>query len=926
MDDMNDVLIWSDSDDDDLKNDTASQQNLDTQDVRQNPSNNYEATMATTGTTITTTTTTTTTTTGQTNNVENVKSSNLSDSTTAPAPAENDIQKDIEALTGSMDDIHMKSQTTTRSAARDLIRGPGNAHIVDPEEGREVDPETDPGAGHEGGIEVENEEEEEADQGKEEGAKKQLLEGAPHGDLQEGQGQGLDPGSGSKSGSTISVNNQTNTSPEIYTRASGIVTKAVSSAADGTTDGATVDAAVPAVDATTSVADADPVGTIAPGVSSHSSMSSPTASIPHGQDPSPSAPSAPSAPPVLPTSSTPPQQQQQLQSNSSQHVDGDTEMDSTETAVPQELLVPTTEPVSDHQSPVAASDGVKAEQAKEQEGMTVGKDEAPTPKEYHTDDMDFDEQQQAIRYFLMRCSKQSDLEDALQTSTWPTNPVYDDTLRKAYNPSVTIYLIFTLRGTREFGGIAKMASEICWLTKRTIFDVSKFRQKMRLEWIASSRVSYDHIIKELRLPGYAVIRSNGQELRQDLGRYIYQQLTKNVTGDLLMHHATSAVAKAHEAEYAELAREQERDQLCKSESAQKLEQEDVDMDVERHQVEPEVDNRSGSDMDLDIPETEANENESVSMVNDKVAITLNVDEQILVKAELQEQSPVKQEPQQDEGVAPDSQTSTANSFEITRGRELFLPYRLPPPRRQPFRLPPKPTAYVPPSKASLSSSGPIRQEPLQNHNRSPPLPAITKQRYRSPPPKSPTKPRYRSPPPRRNRTPPPPRHRIPLPATPLPSRPRDRYESPATPYNARYNSMTSPTPPLLSRQREPIRAPPDPRLMRIVPADPRLAKAMEQSNSPSSTPELNNVVPQKRALDQQPGTLVAPSDFFQTIMDDDDGDHGYSPPPMSPTGGATEEIANITLAPVGLSKTQRKKQRKRARMEETRLASPTLPT
>ncbi|KAF9565930.1 hypothetical protein EC968_003996 [Mortierella alpina] len=154
-----------------------------------------------------------------------------------------------------------------------------------------------------------------------------------------------------------------------------------------------------------------------------------------------------------------------------------------------------------------------------------------------------DEPNHPARYFLMRCGRESEIDEARTTNTWPTNPVYDKTLRQAYDPSIPVYFIFTVRLAREFYGIAKMASEIGWLEERSIFDRSKFRQKMQLQWISYARVSYEAITEKLHKPGYAVITRNGQELGKDIGSFIHKILEsqrdqvsvfKNVASDSSM--------------------------------------------------------------------------------------------------------------------------------------------------------------------------------------------------------------------------------------------------------------------------------------------------------------------------------------------------------------------------------------------------------
>ncbi|KAF8941542.1 3'-5' RNA helicase ythdc2 [Dissophora ornata] len=95
-----------------------------------------------------------------------------------------------------------------------------------------------------------------------------------------------------------------------------------------------------------------------------------------------------------------------------------------------------------------------------------------------------DKEQTNERYFLMRCRSEAEIDDAKQRGLWPTSPLYHDKLEEAYKTSNAVYLIFTTRLSRCFSAIAKMGSEIDWYPERTIFDISKFRQRMKLDWIS----------------------------------------------------------------------------------------------------------------------------------------------------------------------------------------------------------------------------------------------------------------------------------------------------------------------------------------------------------------------------------------------------------------------------------------------------------
>ncbi|KAI8605650.1 YT521-B-like domain-containing protein [Dissophora ornata] len=140
-----------------------------------------------------------------------------------------------------------------------------------------------------------------------------------------------------------------------------------------------------------------------------------------------------------------------------------------------------------------------------------------------------DKEQTNERYFLMRCRSEAEIDDAKQRGLWPTSPLYHDKLEEAYKTSNAVYLIFTTRLSRCFSAIAKMGSEIDWYPERTIFDISKFRQRMKLDWISreSSYVSYEEVTGPLQLSGHTIIRRHGAELDARLGRAIRDLLIQS---------------------------------------------------------------------------------------------------------------------------------------------------------------------------------------------------------------------------------------------------------------------------------------------------------------------------------------------------------------------------------------------------------------
>ncbi|KAF9361292.1 hypothetical protein BGX26_004477 [Mortierella sp. AD094] len=141
-------------------------------------------------------------------------------------------------------------------------------------------------------------------------------------------------------------------------------------------------------------------------------------------------------------------------------------------------------------------------------------------------DMSRVEKQSTERYFVMRFRSKSELEEAQRDSLWPTNPVYDETLQRAYESSGAVYLVFTINFTKEFCGIARMTSDISWFPERTIFDRSRFRRRMKLQWLGRSSIPYDYITNQLHLPRYKAICRHGGELRIDIGQLIRDLILK----------------------------------------------------------------------------------------------------------------------------------------------------------------------------------------------------------------------------------------------------------------------------------------------------------------------------------------------------------------------------------------------------------------
>ncbi|KAG0360746.1 hypothetical protein BC939DRAFT_86679 [Gamsiella multidivaricata] len=213
-----------------------------------------------------------------------------------------------------------------------------------------------------------------------------------------------------------------------------------------------------------------------------------------------------------------------------------------------------------------------------------------------------EKQDASDRYFLMRCRTESELLEAQKDNMWPTHPTYHKKLQEAYNTTSIIYLIYTFKDVRQFCAIARMASGITWLPMRTFFDRSKYRQKMKVEWVARSCVSYDEITCQLQLPGYAVIRRHGEELGQDLGRLIHNLLLKN---KLSTPPASASVdtqlksvdTSAHATSVHELDNRMGSMEL---ESRPKVTEEQAGSDMETDVPEQRVDDRDGNRLSMDL--------------------------------------------------------------------------------------------------------------------------------------------------------------------------------------------------------------------------------------------------------------------------------------------------------------------------------------
>ncbi|KAF9395931.1 3'-5' RNA helicase ythdc2 [Podila verticillata] len=144
----------------------------------------------------------------------------------------------------------------------------------------------------------------------------------------------------------------------------------------------------------------------------------------------------------------------------------------------------------------------------------------------------FDLSQGGTRYFLMRCSSVKEVLEAQKTNIWPTSTLYHDKLQSAFTNSAAVRLVFTVHMSREFCGVAEMTSAIGWHQEaKSIFDVSKHRQCMKISWISKSTVPYDRILQKLQLPVYAVIFRNGQELPTHIGESVCFELIQQSSND-----------------------------------------------------------------------------------------------------------------------------------------------------------------------------------------------------------------------------------------------------------------------------------------------------------------------------------------------------------------------------------------------------------
>ncbi|KAG0201505.1 hypothetical protein BGX28_005691 [Mortierella sp. GBA30] len=596
--------------------------------------------------------------------------------------------------------------------------------------------------------------------------------------------------------------------------------------------------------------------------------------------------------------------------------------------------------LSDQQQKHLDSPDVSAtEQAKKDRTEAVTADKDAHSGET-TEGMDIHEPHRLCRYFLMRCSKESDIEDARTTNTWPTNPIYDSVLRQAYSPSVSIYFIFTVRLAREFYGIARMASEIRWLTEKTIFDRSKYRQKMQLQWISRSistnEASPAHLdATDARTPDEVSMETEPQQPEESREKALEQ--VENETRE------------QDKEELLDKAQEQARERAPDESSDMEI---DMPLDMDHERAQGRRDSES-SLMDLDSDTETPATIELGGLALDAAAVREAPSDQSIAETQELVEKDIQKVKQEEPSKPSDGVSLKTSNKELTRGRTLL---RFPLPHKPVSRTVSSiPSPILPPPLAVSAHVHPLPPppSPVAARSKDELLPAIVRQpdkparvtqkksssgaRYHSPPPPV-SKPRYHSPPPRRNRSPPPPRSRNRSPPPPrnrsfngrLPPQPSygsSRHHSPPSYYSPRHYS-----PP---RWREPIRAPADPRLAR---AQSVLGNPGADSTSGLPLDEVVSIIPQKRPLVPHAQQPAPGQDPYASATHDPDSDGDVCSPPHQPdepadagegegSGSATPASAPvpIRLVPTGLSKTQRKKQRKLALQQPIKLADPTQP-
>ena len=92
-------------------------------------------------------------------------------------------------------------------------------------------------------------------------------------------------------------------------------------------------------------------------------------------------------------------------------------------------------------------------------------------------------------YFIMKCNNEKNMSIAFERSIWATTKGNEKRLKKAYQNSEEVYLIFSIQGSGHFQGVAKMISSISD-EQCEDFGSANLGGVFEIEWIHKERIPF----------------------------------------------------------------------------------------------------------------------------------------------------------------------------------------------------------------------------------------------------------------------------------------------------------------------------------------------------------------------------------------------------------------------------------------------------
>ena len=125
----------------------------------------------------------------------------------------------------------------------------------------------------------------------------------------------------------------------------------------------------------------------------------------------------------------------------------------------------------------------------------------------------------ADRYFIVKCNNYKNLEIAMSRGIWATTKSNERKLDRAYGDGGNVYLIFSIQGSGNFQGYAKMVSEV---TEKICSDFGSVNLggTFSIQWICKGDIPFQ-FTQELTNPWNenkkVQISRDGQELEPSVG-------------------------------------------------------------------------------------------------------------------------------------------------------------------------------------------------------------------------------------------------------------------------------------------------------------------------------------------------------------------------------------------------------------------------